>query len=230
MIKKIRQDLRKVSEPDRIPALQNFFKTGPGQYGEGDIFIGVRVPNTRKVATKWKDAPLEVVDKLLDSEIHEERLLACLILVQKYQKSENKEEIYNFYWKNAKRVNNWDLVDLTAHKIVGDYMLETGDTSKLYELVQSENLWERRISVISTFAFIMGGKFDDSLKLAELLLKDEHDLIHKAVGWMLREVGKRNLKVEEKFLDKHYRNMPRTMLRYAIERFSDERKKHYMKK
>ncbi|MFC1648910.1 DNA alkylation repair protein [Nanoarchaeota archaeon] len=231
MIESLKKDLAKHARPDKVDIYQNFFKTGPGQYGEGDVFIGVTVPNTRSVAKKYYAMKLSDVKKLMASPIHEERLAAILILVHKYQKGteQEKKQVYDFYWQNAKGVNNWDLVDLSAHKIVGDYLLDK-DKAILYKLAKSSNLWERRIAIIATFAFINKNRFDDSLKLAEILLNDKHDLIHKAVGWMLREIGKKDQAVEEKFLDKHYKHMPRTMLRYSIERFEDKKRKHYMTK
>ncbi len=225
-LQKIKSELKKFSVPEKIPIYQNFFKTGKGQYGEGDVFIGVSVPNTRKIARKYKDVSLDVVEGLLESEIHEERLLGVLILVRKYEKQ--GEEIAEFYKKNNQKINNWDLVDLSADKILGRHYFNR-DRGDLFRLALSSNLWERRTAIISTFYFIKNNQFDDTLKISEILLEDSHDLIHKAVGWMLREVGKRNLEIEEKFLKKHYRKMPRTMLRYAIERFEEGKRQAYLK-
>lgn len=226
---KLKKDLQRLKNPSKIKIYSNFFKTGKGQYGEGDKFLGITVPQQRVVAQKYAGLGLLDIKKLLASPIHEHRLTASLILVEQYQNSVDKRRIYNFYIKNAKGINNWDLVDLTAPKIAGDYLLKR-DKSILYKLVKSKNLWERRIAILATFEFIKNNRFNDSLKMAEILLKDEHDLIHKAVGWMLREIGKRDQAVEEKFLKKHYLKMPRTMLRYAIERFSDAKRKYYMKR
>ena len=224
----LKEDLKSLGDEERAKILQRFFKTGPGEYGEGDKFLGVVVPETRKVAKKHLDLSLGEIEELLQSEIHEVRLAALLILVEKYKKTKDKE-IVDFYLKNTSRINNWDLVDLTAHKILGDYLLDR-DKGVLYSLAKSDNLWERRISIIATFAFIDERRFEDSLKLSEMLLNDKHDLIHKAVGWVLREIGKKDQEVEEVFLRKHHKEMPRTMLRYSIEKFSEEKRKFYMKK
>jgi len=190
--------------------------------------LGVTVPTLRVIVKKYsKDISLKDVQKLLNSKIHEYRLTALLILVEKYK--EDKELIYNTYIRNFININNWDLVDLTAPKIMGDF-LKDKNRDILYSLATSNNLWEKRISIVATFAFIKDNDFKDTLKISEILLKDEHDLIHKAVGWMLREVGKRNKNLEKEFLDKNYRIMPRTMLRYSIEKFDPKEKEFYMKK
>lgn len=229
---KIDQDLQSLANPQKAKILQGFFKTGPGQYGEGDIFLGIIVPEQRKVAKKHIDLSLPEIQNLLDSKIHEYRLTALFILVDKYKKADHngKKEIVNFYLKNASEnnINNWDLVDLSAPNIVGDFLLDN-DRKILYNLAKSKDLWEKRIAILSTFAFIRKGDFSDTLKISEILLNDKHDLIHKAVGWMLREVGKKDQKVLEEFLDKHCRVMPRTMLRYAIEKFDEEKRKTYLK-
>jgi len=231
-IYKIKEDLRLSSNRGKSKVLAGFFKTGEGQYGEGDVFIGVNVPDCRKVARKYTRVDLDIVKRLIESKIHEERLTGLLILVDKYEKfGDNKKEIVDFYLNNLKGVNNWDLVDLTAPKILGDYLLNfVEDRKVLYEFADSGDLWKRRISIVSCYTFIRVKKFEDCLKISEILLNDEHDLIHKAVGWMLREVGKRDVNVLENFLKKHYRIMPRTMLRYAIEKFSKEKKDFYMSK
>ena len=230
MVKQIKKELQHLADPDRAKILQKFFKTGKGQYGEGDVFLGITVPEQRKVAKKYSGLTLKELQGLLSSRYHEHRLTTLLILVIKYTKSDEseKKEIADFYFKNTNHINNWDLVDVSADKIIGDYLLER-DRQILYELVRSENLWERRIAVMSTFNFIRNNDFKDTLKMSVLLLRDKHDLIHKAVGWMLREIGKRNLSVEEAFLKKHYKNMPRTMLRYAIEKFDQDRRRTYLK-
>jgi 3-methyladenine DNA glycosylase AlkD len=226
----IRSKLRKLGDKQKATILQGFFKTGQGGYGKGDIFIGVRVPEIRKLAEKYQDISTTDVQKLLKSPLHEERLLALIILVIKYSKGNDvvKKRIYKLYLKNTRHINNWDLVDLTAEKIVGDYLT---DKSKepLYKLAKSNSLWERRISIMATFHFIKQNNFVQTLIVAEMLLKDKEDLIHKAVGWMLREIGKRHLSTEEKFLNEHSQEMPRTMLRYAIERFPESKRQGYLK-
>lgn len=230
---KLKQELKSLANPKLAKNLARFFKTGPGEYGEGDIFLGIKVPDQRKVAKKYRDLSLAQVEKLLQNKIHEYHLVALLILVEKYQKSSPQEQkqIVNLYLKNTQYINNWDLVDLSAPKIVGAYLLDKPEKRNLlYKLAQSKDLWKKRISVLSTFSFIKVNQFSDALKISKILLHDEHDLIHKAVGWMLREVGKKNQKIEEKFLKKHYQTMPRTMLRYAIERFSEKKRKFYLGK
>jgi len=226
----IRSKLRKLGDKQKARILQGFFKTGQGGYGKGDIFIGVRVPEIRKLAGKYQDMSTTDVQKLLKSPLHEERLLALIILVIKYSKGNDvvKKRIYKLYLKNTRHINNWDLVDLTAEKIVGDYLT---DKSKepLYKLAKSNSLWERRISIMATFHFIKQNNFVQTLIVAKMLLKDKEDLIHKAVGWMLREIGKRHLSTEEKFLNEHSQEMPRTMLRYAIERFPESKRQGYLK-
>ncbi len=222
--------LKRLSNKNRAKISASFFKTGPGQYGEGDIFIGVTVPETRRVAKRFSQLSLLEDKELLKSKIHEERLLALLILVEQFNHggSQTRTKIFNFYQQNIKQVNNWDLVDLSADKIVGAYLLDK-PKDWLDVLAKSKNLWERRIAIVSTFYFIKQNKFDKTFALAEILLNDTHDLIHKAVGWMLREVGKRNDLVLEKFLNKHYQQMPRTMLRYAIERLEENKRLAYLK-
>lgn len=227
----VKKELLKNGDKEQARHLSRFFKTGKGQYGEGDVFLGIKVPVQREIVKKFKDAELKEIQELLNDEFHECRLTGLLILVQKYKKAENKREIFDFYLKNAKRINNWDLVDLTAPGIVGDFLLDKKKEREiLYSLVKSKNLWERRISVLSTFTFLRNKDYKDILKIAEILLKDEQDLIHKAVGWMLRELGKRNKEVEVSFLNKHYRKMPRTMLRYSIEKFSPREREFFMRK
>ncbi|MEK6916642.1 MAG: DNA alkylation repair protein [Nanoarchaeota archaeon] len=222
----VKDDLKELANPEKAKILQGFFKTGKGQYGEGDIFLGITVSEQRKVAKRYIGLYLEDIQKLLNSNIHEHRLVGLLILVEKYKKTKDKK-IVDFYLKNSRKVNNWDLVDLTAHTILGAYLFER-DRNILYKLAKSDNLWEKRISIVATFHFIKNNDLEDTFKIAEILLDDEHDLIHKAVGWMLRETGKKNQKAEEKFLDKHVKKMPRTMLRYAIEKFDEKKRKYYM--
>lgn len=231
MINAIRLELRAFATPERAKSNAWFFKTGKGEYGEGDVFLGLTVPDTRKVAKKYRDVPLVVIEKLLDSQYHEERLCGLLILVEQAHKADQKtfKKIYTFYIKHRHRVNNWDLVDLSAHKIIGRYMQEYGEPRKiLYTYAHSKNLWERRIAILSTYWFISNNDFSDTLSVSEILLHDSHDLIHKAVGWMLREVGKRDLQTEEDFLKRYYKTMPRTMLRYAIEKFSEDTRQQYL--
>ena len=210
--------------------LQRFFKTGKGEYGEGDIFAGIKVPVSRKIANQFKDLSFTDLQKVIKSKIHEERLISLFILVSKYKKAdeEGKEKIFNFYLKNIRYVNNWDLVDLSAEKIIGAYLMDK-DKRLLFDLVNSNSVWERRISIMSTFYFIKANQFAATLKISELLLKDKHDLIHKAVGWMLREIGKRDIQAEEIFLHRYYKKMPRTMLRYAIEKFPEKKRLDYLK-
>jgi len=227
---KIQKYLRRFASKEKAKLLQGFFKTGPGQYGEGDIFLGVMVPNIRRTVKEFADAPLPEVRKLLRSSYHEERLLALLLLVRKFEKGDDgaRKRIYTLYLKNTKYINNWDLVDLSAPKIVGPY-LDGRSRSLLYRFVRSKSLWERRIAILATFAYIRKSDFADALALAEMLLEDKQDLMHKAVGWMLREVGKKDIAVLERFLKKHHRAMPRTALRYAIERFPEAKRQKYLK-
>jgi 3-methyladenine DNA glycosylase AlkD len=226
----IKSELLSKANKEKGKGLQRFFKTGPGEYGEGDVFIGIAVPELRKTAKKFKDAGLKEIGKLLHEEIHECRLTALMILCDKYDAADEKgrKEIFELYIKNYKYINNWDLVDLSAPKIVGGYFL-LKDRSYLIELGKSGNLWKQRIAVLATYAFIKNKDFTDILKLAELLLSHKHDLIHKAVGWMLREAGKRDLRVLTSFLKKHYKKMPRTMLRYAIEKLDEDTRIKYLK-
>lgn len=227
------KDLNIYADKEKAKHLQRFFKTGKGEYGEGDIFIGIVVPNQRIVAKKYKELPLSEIQILLNSKIHEHRLTALFILTYKFLKTDEilKKKIVEFYLKNTKHINNWDLIDLSSVEILGEYFLENPESKKvIYKFAGAKSLWERRISIISTFTMIRNRQFDDSLKIAEILLHDKEDLIHKAVGWMLREIGKRDLKTEQTFLDKHYKTMPRTMLRYAIEKFPEENRQHYLLK
>ena len=228
----VRKELKSMADPEKAAIMQRFFKTGPSQYGEGDIFIGVMVPQSRLVAKKFNQLPVGEVRTLLYSRVHEERLVALLILARRYSSassSREKEQIVKFYLEHIKQVNNWDLVDLSAPNILGAHLVDRDDRRRLlYRLAGSENVWERRIAIVATHHFIRNGDFSDTLKIAEMLLQDRHDLIHKAVGWMLREVGKRDAAAEEEFLEKHCSVMPRTMLRYAIERLSERKRRRYM--
>lgn len=228
-VKEIREKMKTLASLERAELSQRFFKTGKGEYGEGDVFIGLSVPDLRKFAREYQTISEKDLLKLLKSPIHEERLLSLLILCLQYAKAdeEKKEYFYGFYLSHTKFINNWDLIDTTAPYIVGAHLLKR-DRNPLFALAKSANLWERRIAIISTFYFIRQHDFDDALKIAELLLADKHDLIHKAVGWMLREIGKRNRAYEEAFLQTCYKQMPRTMLRYAIERFEEETRQQYL--
>ncbi|MDH4162886.1 MAG: DNA alkylation repair protein [Nitrospirota bacterium] len=225
----IQKRLRAFAAGEKAVILQRFFKTGPGQYGEGDRFLGVVVPDIRKVMKEFRDTPLAEVAKLLRSAWHEDRLLALLILVDQYERGSDalRNKVCALYLRNTRYINNWDLVDLSASKIVGAH-LDGGSRALLYRFARSTSLWERRIAIIATFHFIRQNDFADTLALSEKLLADEHDLMHKAVGWMLREVGKRDVAVLEGFLRKHHRAMPRTALRYAIERFPERKRKKYL--
>ncbi len=227
--KLVQAELRKISNPAKGKFLQRFFKTGKGQYAEGDKFLGINVPAQRVIAKKYRDLPLSEVQKLLNSPFHEHRFTAAEILVDKYDKADVKlkKNIASFYLKNAKRFNNWDLVDTSATYILGPQLLNA-DKKIIYKLVRSKNIWERRIAVLTTFHFIREFRFDDTLKLAKILLTDKHDLMHKAVGWMLREIGKRDRVVETEFLNEHVKQMPRTMLRYAIEHYPKAERLKYL--
>lgn len=226
----IEKELRSLADDEIAAHSQRFFKTGPGQYGEGDRFLGIRVPVLRKISKKYRQVDLNSATRLLNSPYHEIRLTALLILVELYQRGDDEvqRDIYNLYLNNTSYINNWDLVDLSAPHIVGHY-LEHRDRSVLTTLAGSDDLWERRISIMATFYFIRHDSFAETIRLADILLHDHHDLIHKAVGWMLREVGKRDLDLAVSFLDEHYSRMPRTMLRYAIERFPEPLRHAYLK-
>lgn len=226
---KIQKRLRQFSSKEKAQVLQRFFKTGPGEYGEGDIFLGVVVPDARKVAKEYQGIPLHEIITLLKSTIHEERLLALLMLVSDYTRGDDalKKEIFSLYLKNTKYINNWDLVDLSSPNIVGAYLVNKS-RKPLYAFAKSKDLWKRRIAILATFQFIKRNDFNDTLKISKILLMDDHELLHKAVGWMLREVGKRSLPREEEFLRQHYKKMPRTMLRYAIERFPEGKRQKYL--
>jgi 3-methyladenine DNA glycosylase AlkD len=228
-LKAIQNHLRNIADPATARISQGFFKTAPGEYGEGDIFQGIKVPVLRSLVNTFRNTPPDVIAKLLHSKFHEERLFALFLLIDFYQHGDNsaKQSAYDLYLAHTHQINNWDLVDTSAHHIVGDF-LSTRSRQPLYQLVASDSLWERRIAIISTLCFIRRNEFTDTLLISKSLLADDHDLIHKAVGWMLREVGKRDLIAEEKFLQEHYRSMPRTMLRYAIERFPEARRKQYL--
>jgi len=230
MLNQLKKELKRIADPTRAKHESRYFKTGKGEYGEGDIFLGIKTALKRQLAKEYKEMSLKDVDFLMTSKFHDYRFIALIILINKFKKADEKlkKEIFNFYLNHTKYINNWDLVDVSADYIIGDYLLDK-NRKILYKLAKSKDLWEKRISVIATFRFIKENDFEDSLKIAVILLKDEHDLIHKAVGWMLREIGKKDQKVEEEFLKKYYKIMPRTMLRYSIERFEENKRQKYLK-
>ena len=229
LIKDIQKELNMLADPKIAEHSQRFFKTGEGEYGEGDQFIGIRVPVLRKVARKYKAIAVKEAVALLKAPIHEQRLLALLMLVDLFKKPSGEQEtIYQAYMTHTRFINNWDLVDSSAPYIPGPYLFGK-NKNPLYDFSFSMDMWERRIAIISTFYFIRQNAFKDTLNISENLLQDPEDLIHKAVGWMLREIGKRDMRVEEEFLVAHYKTMPRTMLRYAIEKFPEPLRQAYLK-
>jgi 3-methyladenine DNA glycosylase AlkD len=234
MLEHLLNEMQVKADQEKAKILQRFFKTQKGQYGEGDLFIGLTMSIQREIAKKHSNLPISKIKKLLNSEIHEHRMTALIILTNKYKKASKEresatlQEIVNFYLKNTKKINNWDLVDLSCPKILGDYFLDK-DKKIFYRLANSKNIWEKRISIVSTLTFIKNNKLGDTLKISEILLNDKNDLIHKAVGWMLREVGKKNQGVLLDFLRSNYKNIPRTTLRYSIERFPKEKRKNILK-
>lgn len=228
----LKAEAKKLANSDKAKVFQWFFKTGPGEYGEGDIFWGLMVPTCRQLAKKYSDLPFKELIILLKDPVHELRLIAVLILVLRYERAQTVRErrvLYQFYYRYRAGINNWDLVDLSAHKIIGAYLLEFPQERKILDTLSvSKNLWDRRLAMVATFAFIKKDEFEPTLKLATKFLSDNQDLMHKASGWMLREVGKRDEKVLLKFLDKHTARMPRTMLRYALERFPEPVRQKYL--
>ena len=226
----LRAELRALQNRADGEFLQRFFKTGPGQYGEGDRFLGIRVPQLRRLVRDNRGMRLGEILSLLQSEWHEERLMALLLMVEAYRRGDRevRQEVFDAYLANTSRINNWDLVDSSAEHIVGAHV-DPIRPDLLVRLARSESLWERRIAMLATFHWIRKGDFRPALQIADVLCADPHDLIHKAVGWMLREVGNRDLEVEEEFLRPRYRQMPRTMLRYAIERFPEPLRLAYLK-
>lgn len=229
----ILSELHSIASPEKAVHLSRFFKTGPGQYGEGDLFLGIVVPQTRSIAKANQATPLDELQHLLDSPWHEARLCALLILVYRIQNrkttKEEREQIFRFYLKNTRRCNNWDLVDLSCRDIVGTYLLDK-DRDLLYQLAKSDNLWEQRIAIVSTWAFIRKYDFWDTLELSERLMSHPHDLMHKAVGWMLREVGKKDRKTLTDFLERNATCLSRTSLRYAIEHYPEPERQYFLKK
>lgn len=233
IIRNIIRDLNQLSNKEKAKKYSRFFKTGKGEYGEGDQFLGLTVPQQRAIAKKYfQRTNLNETQNLLSSKIHEHRLTALLILILKYQKgnSQEKEKFFHFYLKNTKHINNWDLVDLSCREIIGNFLLEQKNKKILFQLAKSKNLWEKRIAMISTFPFIKKADFSLPLSIAELLINDKHDLIQKAIGWMLREIGKKDQKVEEDFLKRYGLKMGRVTLRYAIEKFSEKKRRRYLDK
>ena len=234
-MKEIKKEIKKHANRENADKWLRFFKTGKGEYAEGDVILGICVPKQREIAKNFgKDLSFAHIQKLMNSKIHEERLIGLLILVERYEKGDEKEGkfIFDFYLKLAKhgRVNHWDLVDLSCYKIIGDYLLNKKDRNILDKLAISKNLWERRIAIVSTFAFIREGELNDTLRISKILLRDSHDLIHKAVGWMLREVGKKNQDALRDFLKDNYSILPRMTLRYAIEKFEEKERRKWLKK
>lgn len=227
----LKHEIKNQTNQARAEISRGFFKTKPGQYGAGDKFLGLTVPQSRVLAKKYKDLSFNNTSQLLQSKFHEERLIALFILIYNFERGDNKtrQKIFNFYLKNTSYINNWDLVDLSANKIIGSHLLNK-KTDILFKLARSKNLWPRRIAIVSTFQFIKKNKFGPTIKLAKILLKDKHDLIHKATGWMLREVGKRDKKTLIKFLTQNLAKIPRTSLRYAIERWSESERQIWLKK
>ena len=228
---KASEEIRELADTEIAKNSLRFFKTDKGQYGFGDIFLGVRAPKIRLIAKKYIDISIADMKILIQSKYHEERFLGLIILVNKYSKTKDKKtinQLYKIYISSFKYINNWDLVDVTCPHVTGKYLIDK-DRSILYKWAKSDDLWTKRIAIVSTFSFIRQNDLEDTFKIAEILLQDKHDLIHKAVGWMLREAGKRDLEKEEIFLKKYYRDMPRTMLRYAIEKFPELKRQAYLK-
>jgi 3-methyladenine DNA glycosylase AlkD len=227
--KQVVAELKKHANPSKAKVVAGFFKTGPGEYGEGDSFWGINVPQQREIARAYRELPLSEIPQLLAHKTHEVRLTGLLLLVQHFERADEKTrgDIVRLYLRESHNINNWDMIDLSAPNILGTWLLGR-DKKVLYRLAKSKSIWERRIAIVATFAFIRKNQFTDTLQISEVLLRDAHDLLHKACGWMLREVGKRSPKDLRIFLDRHSAVMPRTMLRYAIERMSGKEKHHYM--
>jgi len=230
MLPSLIKDLQSKKNLKKAKVLQKFFKTGKGEYGEGNFFLGLTSKQIKNIAKKYIGLSLKKVSQLLKSKVHEYRVCALRILVLKHNKADENERarIFNFYLENSEKINNWDLVDLSAPNIVGNFLFDK-EKDILYKFAKSHNLWKKRIAIVSTYYFIKQNEFSDTLRISEILMKDKHDLIHKAVGWMLREVGKRNPKIEKNFLKGYYKTMPRTMLRYAIEKFPEVERKKWLK-
>jgi len=227
-LENLKKDLNKLANTQKAKDYERYFKTGKGEYAEGDIFLGISIPDQRKIVSKYYSLSLSDIEKLLASKIHEHRMCALFLLVNYYQK-QDKEKAVKFYFKNIKYINNWDLVDLSAYKILGDFFFEK-DKKELEALLYSDSIWEKRIAMVSTYGFIQKGDTKTTFKYAKILLGEEHDLIHKAVGWMLREAGKKDKKALIDFIEKNYKKMPRTTLRYSIERFNLNERKRFLEK
>lgn len=227
-LENLKKDLNKLANTQKAKDYERYFKTGKGEYAEGDIFLGISIPDQRKIVSKYYSLSLSNIEKLLASKIHEHRMCALFLLVNYYQK-QDKEKAVKSYFKNIKYINNWDLVDLSAYKILGDFFFEK-DKKELEALLYSDSIWEKRIAMVSTYGFIQKGDTKTTFKYARILLGEEHDLIHKAVGWMLREAGKKDKKALIDFIEKNYKKMPRTTLRYSIERFNLNERKRFLKK
>ncbi len=227
-LENLKKDLNKLANTQKAKDYERYFKTGKGEYAEGDIFLGISIPDQRKIVSKYYSLSLSDIEKLLASKIHEHRMCALFLLVNYYQK-QDKEKAVKSYFKNIKYINNWDLVDLSAYKILGDFFFEK-DKKELEALLYSDSIWEKRIAMVSTYGFIQKGDTKTTFKYARILLGEEHDLIHKAVGWMLREAGKKDKKALIDFIEKNYKKMPRTTLRYSIERFNLNERKRFLKK
>ena len=228
---KAREEIRALANKEIAQHSLRFFKTDKGEYGHGDLFLGVRAPKIRLIAKKHIDISITDMQTLIRSKYHEERFLGLIILVNKYAKTKdkkNRNQLYKIYVSSFKYINNWNLVDVTCPHVTGKHLIDK-DRTILYKWAKSEDLWTKRIAMVSTFSFIRKNDLEDTFKIAEILLHDEHDLIHKAVGWMLREAGKRDIKKEETFLKKYYKTMPRTMLRYSIEKFPESKRQKYLK-
>lgn len=225
MIFKLKKELNKLENKEKAKILSKYFKTAKGEYAEGQTFLGVSVPQFRNLAKKYQSLSLNEIEELLNNPIHEYKFISIIILTNQFINNEKK--IFNFYIKHSRKINNWDLVDVSAYKIVGRYLLNK-DKKILYQFARSKNLWQRRISIISTYYFIKNNKFNDCLNICNLLINDKHDLIHKASGWMLREIGKKSEKTLTNFLNKNSKVMPRTMLRYSIEKLNEEKRKYYL--
>ena len=228
MLNKLKKELKTLTNPKKQEIHQRFFKTGKGEYDEGDVFLGLTMPQIRKTCAKYTELSLTDLQELLNNKIHEYRMCALIILNKKFKEEDNKGKIFKMYMKNYNNINNWDLVDLSAPNIPGTWLLNR-DKKILYDFAKSNHLWKKRIAILSTFTFIKNNQFIDTIQIARILLDDKHDLIHKAVGWMLRELGKRDQPLEERYLKKYYNVMPRTMLRYAIERFEEKKRQKYLK-
>lgn len=230
-LKQARAAIKRLANPARAKLLQGFFKTGPGEYAEGDVFLGLTVPQVRVLAKDYRELTLDDLAVLLESKFHDERLLSLIVLVNQFERADDdgQKAIYDFYLENRAGINNWDLVDTSAPRIVGGY-LENRPRAMLHKLAKSKSLWDRRIAIVATWWLIRARDFDDCLQLCETLINDQHDLIHKACGWMLREVGKKDIATLKRFLALYKDKLPRTALRYAIERFSPEERKAYLSK